>query len=192
MNGYFIYGSQLYGTTTSQSDIDCAVIGEYDYNGTVDSYYSPSTFKDMLHKHEPTAMEGYSLQFVDVSNTFHNFDSRIIIDIDLGQLRAMYSGFSSNSFSKAKKKLKVEKDYDRYASMKSLFHCIRIPIFGTQIAKNGFISNFREANDIFHEIVNDYNKTDGEVLELIGSKYKKIRNEVSTEFRKYAPKLENI
>lgn len=188
MNGYYIYGSQLYGTTDQYSDVDIAVIGSHKSKKDADSVYSKERFEYLLSVHEPTAMEGYSLQFVDVSRTFHEFDKPISIEIDKQQLRGMYSNFSSNSFVKAKKKLTVLDDYDRRSSMKSLFHSLRIPMFGIQIAQHGHIVDFRVANDIYNEIVIDYNRPDSEVLELISTKYKIMRNSIMTEFREYAPK----
>jgi hypothetical protein len=57
---------------------------------------------------------------------------------------------AGNSFAKAGKKLDVEKEH--YKGKKSLFHSLRILMFGIQIAKAGRITNYGEANDLWKEI----------------------------------------
>ena len=108
---------------------------------------------------------------------------------DRTMIRHAISSKCSNSFVKAKKKLIVEKDYDRYASMKSLFHSIRIAVFACRFAKDGVI-NPTECKDLYEEIKNFYdNHSDEEVLkELTSGKFKNKYNETMSRFRLYHPK----
>lgn len=103
-------------------------------------------------------------------------------------IRHSISQKCSNSFVKAKKKLTVEKDYDRYTSLKSLFHSIRMAGFACRYAKDGMIKP-DEYKWLYLEIMDDYkNNNDEEVLSLINTKYKKLFNETMSRFRLYYPK----
>lgn len=103
-------------------------------------------------------------------------------------MRHMISQKCSNSFVKAKKKLIVEEDYDRYISLKSLFHSIRMSQFAYQYAKNGYVK-INSCKALYDEICYDYeNNTDEELLELINDKYKKNYNEKMRLFRLFYPK----
>lgn len=191
--GWFVYGSQLYQTTTKDSDTDVCLIGGIDTSNESwesDSYNIDSaTFNQMLIDHHPTMLEGYSLQFHENMKQLFSFSEDVTLDINLQQLRTTHSHVSSNAFVKAKKKLTVSEDYNRYVSMKSLFHSLRILRFGTQIAIHGHIVEFSECQWLFREIQRDYEaNSDEDVLELIKSKYKRLQNEYATTFRKYAPK----
>ena len=90
---------------------------------------------------------------------------------------------ANHSFVKAKKKIEVEKDY--YVGWKSLFHSLRILVFGIQIAKEGCISDYSAANDYWHEI-REANQYDWSYFK---SKYQPEHNRLATEFRKLAPKM---
>jgi len=107
------------------------------------------------------------------------------------KVRHSISQKCSNSFVKAKKKLTVEKDYDRYSSMKSLYHSIRMSVFAYHYAKDGIIKP-SVCSNLYKEITEDYeNHSDEEVLELINTKYKGIYNEKMRLFRLFYPKWEN-
>jgi len=134
----------------------------------------------MLDEHEISALECLFLPpsppFVMLNKLNYEFK------LDLPKLRKAISHKSSNSFVKCKKKLEVEHDY--YIGKKSLWHSLRMLMFGTQIAKFGEIVNYCEANKFWKEIVmserNDWL--------YFKEKYQPIFNELSTEFRKVAPK----
>lgn len=108
---------------------------------------------------------------------------------DKSIVRREVSAKCSNSFVKAKKKLLVEKDFDPYISMKSLWHSIRMYEFASQFAKDGVVYDFEACNDLFDEIQRDYNEHSiEEMLGLITSKYKPIQNKAATKFKLYYPK----
>lgn len=115
----------------------------------------------------------------------------MLVDMHLLEKKKVRHSISqkcSNSFVKAKKKLTVEKDYDRYCSMKSLFHSIRMAIFAYQYGKDGVIKP-SSCRSLYEEIVKDYEENDDEaVLQLISTKYKKMHNEKMRLFRLFYPK----
>ena len=65
-------------------------------------------------------------------------------NLDKWNLRQSVSGICSNSWVKAKKKLVVEKDYNLRVAQKSLWHSMRIYMFGIQIARDDSITDFSE------------------------------------------------
>lgn len=108
---------------------------------------------------------------------------------DKSVVRREVSKKCSNSFVKAKKKLLVEKDFDPYVSMKSLWHSIRMYEFANQFAKAGEVYDFESCNKLFEEIRQDYeNHSVHDMLELITSKYKPKQNRVASVFKLNFPK----
>ena len=67
--------------------------------------------------------------------------------------------------------------------VKSLFHSIRIPMFGAQVASTGVIGDFSSANSIWKEI--DSREWDWTSLD---ERFRVDRNSVLTEFRKHTSK----
>ncbi len=186
----FTYGSTVYGTDTEQSDIDIAMVGACEDSHADTHYPSLGHFVDAIRKCDPIALECYSLQFHPELAHFYDTNMRIVVPyIDKSVLRSSISSKASNSFVKAKKKLTVEKDYDRYASMKSLFHSIRLLMFGRQIAERGYVYDFKVTLPLWERITNDYEKMDdADVLVAISSIYKPIFNSEASAFRLLAPK----
>jgi len=183
--GHYMYGSVVYGTNGEKSDTDYIIVDSdqiiperKEQTPSKDfTIYSEEKFKQMLDEHDIAALECMFLPEKLVSvNKF------TMPEISLPKLRASISRTASNSFVKCKKKLIVEHDY--YIGKKSLWHSLRILMFGIQIAKHGKIVDYSEANSLWSEIVlcdkNDWN--------YYKDKYKQLHNQLSTEFRKLAPK----
>ena len=145
--------------------------------------------RERLVNHHIVMLEGYSL-WRHFRDFVYNFDDVFEgFEVDNVALRHSVSSICSNSFVKAKKKLTVEKDYNRYASFKSLFHCLRMYDFGIQVARYGSVYSFSASQHIYDELYTLYrDNNDREVLEHINGKYKKLKNSLATEFRSYASK----
>ena len=90
------------------------------------------------------------------------------------KLRHATSHISSNSWVKAKKKLEAGEER---VALKSLFHSIRIPMFASQIATNGKISNFDAANFIWRRLT----KQEDTLLPRLNDKWE--WNSIVNEFR---------
>jgi predicted nucleotidyltransferase len=179
------YGSRVYGTHKDNSDHDFIGIvpanrmadtgTEYRWNSLNVHIYNRYDFQNQLLRHKIQTLEAYFLPESQVSTQFK-------FELDLVKLRCELSEKSSHSFVKAKKKIDKEKDF--YVGWKSLFHSMRILIFGTQIASKGKIYDYSAANYLWDEIIQaqqyswDYFKT----------RYQPIYNNLATEFRKLAPK----
>lgn len=182
----FCYGSRLYGTATNESDTDFIILvedreGQADFplqvqreDGTLDlTIHNQTSFQRGLDEHEISVMEAYCGEGKHGST---------LPWISHSILRSSISEAASHAWVKGKKKLTVEKDYDPYAGKKSIFHAIRILMFGTYLANHGTI-RFYEANrywDVIKDLPDDW--------DTIHKMMKPIYNEVSSKFKKAAPK----
>jgi hypothetical protein len=72
---------------------------------------------------------------------------------------------------------------DYYIGVKSLFHSLRIPMFGIQIAKTGKIYDFSEANFIYDKI---FSKE--WTWEELDSEFRILRNKILSDFREVTTK----
>ena len=181
---FVLYGSRIYQTHSDNSDFDYLALipdncelstgTEFRDNLLNVQVYKESDFKNQLNDHKIIALETYF--------SSEELRSKFKLNLDLRKLRNQLVEKSSHSFVKAKKKIEIEKDYIR--GWKSLFHSLRILIYGTQIAENGKIIDFTAANPYWHEIINaqQYN------WDYFKQKYQPIYNQLSSEFRKVAPK----
>jgi predicted nucleotidyltransferase len=180
----YLFGSRVYGTNTDLSDWDIIIVG----NNSVDSLeiksdllnihiYTPKKFQEDLDWHMPKNLECFfSPQWTRLKE-----DIKFEFKLDLAKLRHAISHVSSNSWVKAKKKLTVADEYQ--IGIKSLFHSIRIPMFGTQIANFGEIRDFKCANSIWNKICEKEWNWDN-----LDQEFRQQHNSVLSEFRKYAIK----
>lgn len=182
------YGSRVYGCNLD-GDEDLVIIMDteekrheiqYPLGDRDMSFYTKTTFQEMLVNHDIIALECFFLPQNVKQKEITSFD----FELDLEKLRHSVSHVSSNSFVKAKKKLTIEKDFSPYIGRKSLFHSLRILMFGIQIAKFGKIIDYSEANYLWDEIINNQS----EEWEDYKIKYQPVYNQLKSEFKKLAPK----
>ena len=172
---YAIFGSYIYNESKAK-DIDVLIIESnikpvnniYDFQ-----YISKDVFIAHLKKCDIRALECI---FSPQSNFIEDYEKFI----DWSYLRSAISQKSSHSYVKAKKKMSKENEI--YIGQKSLYHSLRILLFGIQLAKYKKIINFSEANHYLEKIMLIENWND---LELI---YKKEYNRLHSEFKLACPK----
>ena len=179
----YVFGSQVYGTTSHQSDWDFIMVANTpnsnqeirsgDFNIHV---MTEDQFLKNLRDHHSSSVEAF----------FTPKEFRLQEDVkfnwvpNIPSLRHSFSHISSNSWVKCKKKLE-QGDY--YIGVKSLFHSLRIPMFGIQIAKTGKIYDFSEANFI-HDKIFSKNWT----WEELDSEFRGLRNSILSDFRSVTEK----
>ena len=189
------HGSQIYETLKDKSDLDYIVIIENDYNIEEQVSLYDETIKrnlDFNFYTEKKWIEMCDLNHIDALESMsviqHNLaiknNKQFEVIIDKIKLRRSISSVVSNAWSKAHKKLTVDKDYSPYIAKKSLWHCFRILMFGIQIYKFGKIVDLTEANSLYDEIVNC------EINDWIfyKTKYQPKLNKLKIEFKKYSEK----
>lgn len=178
------FGSQVYGTARSDSDFDYLVVFPHD-NGVTGcerlfgrfnfQTYNQTDLQRQLEEHQIHALEVY---FVPGSP----LPGRLQFTLNLSTLRHSLSQKSSHSFVKAKKKIQVEQDFR--TGWKSLFHALRIIVFGIELARTGALTDFSAANAYWDEIW-AAQETDWTRLH---ARWHPVHNALTTEFRKLAPK----
>lgn len=193
----YLFGSRVYGTSTSESDWDIIMVA----NNSVDSteirnglfnihIYTPDKFQSDLDWHRPNNLE--CIFAPDWAKLKETIDYKSTFKLNLAKLRHATSHVSSNSWVKAKKKILYHPD-EYYIGIKSLFHSIRIPMFATQIASSGRITDFSCANWIWDKLtfkdqpIYMRNKMKWS-WDKLDEEFGTIYNQVLTEFRKVASK----
>ena len=150
----YIFGSRIYKTHTSKSDWDFIVVA----NNSVEAIeikcplknfnihiYTPDKFKADLDWHRINNLECiFAPDWAKLKE-----DKQFDFKLDLVKLRHATSHISSNSWVKCKKKLEAG-EYN--TAIKSFFHSIRIPMFATQIVREGKITDFKAANFIWNRL----------------------------------------
>lgn len=182
------YGSIVYGTNTNQSDEDYVVIVD-GINDDVHLQFESDFldihiitvdhFKFLLNRCDIMALEAYFSKW-PIKN-----DLEIDFELNLPALRKSISHTVSNSWVKAKKKVKLENE-DSWVGYKSLFHAIRILDFGIQIAETGKIEDYKRVSHLWTDILERVDR--GDDFESIIKHFKPIQNANQTIFRKLAPK----
>lgn len=205
----FERGSTIYGTAHKDSDTDYGFIVDddaeiIDVPGVFDNVKSDtrihpvaipdkncdielvreSDFIQMINEQEPFALEPLFL-------TDEISDYKKYWKLDLWNMRCRFDSISNNSFAKAKKKLTVEKDYDEYCGVKSLFHSIRLLMFCVFFTK-GYVTEEekQEVVNLYNEIMSDWKS--GFKWEDFKEKYKPVRNRWHSEVVKVCPRPEEF
>lgn len=179
----YVYGSRVYGTSDGQSDWDISLIAKTSVEAieiktekfNIHVYTWDRWIAD-LEWHNPKNLECHFAPdwAVLLEKQRHN------LVINEARLRHAVCHVSSNSWVKARKKIEGG---EYRTGVKSLFHSIRIPMFGTQVASTGSIGDFSCANELWKEI--DSKEWDWSSLD---ERFRNERNSVLTEFRKFASK----
>lgn len=149
-------------------------------------YICESDFLKMIIDYHIVALESLWLPewawFGEMHDMYLN-----VFKLDTWKLCQVVSAIVNNSWAKCHKKLTVEKDYDWYRAMKSLFHCFRLYVFATQIARYGKIADYSAANNYWEELFMTPSVPSLK-WEDYKEKYQPLLNSVRSEFVKYAPK----
>ena len=179
----YCFGSRVYGTYNSNSDWDFIVVANTS-NTNQEIHSGNFNLHIMTEEHFLKALKQHNSSCVEALLTPREFILKEEVRIDwspnISSLRHSFSHISSNSWVKAKKKM-YQGDY--YIGIKSLFHSLRIPLFGIQIAQTGSIYDFSVANHI-HDKIFSKEWTWSE-LDL---EFRPLRNTILTDFRNITTK----
>ncbi|UUV45989.1 nucleotidyltransferase [Bacillus phage vB_BanS-Thrax1] len=173
------YGSRVYGCDHADSDYDFMAVAdsqdlELDYTFEQDNVSIHVVSEALFIKKVKECHISY------LECIFQREDSkyREYFELNLESLRRNISGISSNSFVKCKKKLAIGEDY---IGRKSMFHSIRILMFGIQIAKYGKILDYSCANHYLETVMALHN------WDSIKAFFQPIYNSLKSEFKLLAP-----
>jgi hypothetical protein len=183
------WGSRVYGCFTDKSDFDYNVIVTDDFENFIDNielednhfnFYKLSQWQDMIRRN---TIETLECIFADTKYKIKE-SIKFNMVIDIIELRKSISKICSNAYDKCRKKLTIEKDFAPYIAKKSLWHCIRILLFGIQCGKYGRIIDYTEANKYYNQIVLNENNS----WEYYKENWHVFCNNLRSEFRKYSEK----
>lgn len=174
----YVYGSQVYETTTPNSDHDYIyIVKDGSPYEDIQNVFTVQDFEDMLYAEHITALECFYLPKKYILKEEHKFTH----EIDRYKLRTFMSGVTNNSYAKCKKKLR---EGERYIAIKSLWHSLRIALFVKDLLTTGSI-DYTKYHSLFNEIVvEDYNKS----WEELHKKYKQRLNDIASTVRAIVPK----
>lgn len=180
------YGSRVYGRVTEQSDHDYIVVVKdesilerelVDTEGNNYNIYKLSEWEDMVKRNHIVVLECSFLGNEHIIKEKEKFE----IEIDLVELRKSISSVVSNAYVKCRKKLVVGEDFNPYIAKKSLWHGIRILMYGIQCAKYGRILDYEVANKYYDDIV----LSESNNWEHYKDKWQPIYKNLKSEFKKF-------
>ena len=181
------WGSRVYGCFTDKSDYDYNIIVSDDYENFINNievgdihmnFYKLSTWLDMIKLNRIEVLECLFADEQFILKESMKFD----LVINQVELRKSISQICSNAYDKARKKLIITKDFVPYTAKKSLWHCIRILLFGIQCARDGKITDYSEANKYYNEIV----RNESNDWFYYKANWHVFCNNLRSEFRKYS------
>ena len=177
-----MYGSRCYGTYNEDSDYDFIIVANNsvenlelthgDFNFHIQT---PDYFQERLDWNDPKDFE--CLLWSEDNPILEKKEFKI--EIIKPKFRHSVSHISSNSWVKGRKKIEQG---DFYIGQKSVFHSLRIPMYGIQILRDGKITDWQCANIYWEDI---QSITDWKDMK---DKYHSVRSNIMTEFRSLCPK----
>ena len=182
------WGSFVYGTLSEESDCDYLVIladghgypEQFHVDNEDFNIFSESQWIEMCKNNEIETLESAFLPDHCIVKETKKYELQVNYDL----VRKVISAISSNSFVKCRKKLKENSedwhDFNPRVGKKSLWHSLRLYMFGIQIMNTGKIYDYSEANKYYDDIVNNPCND----WEYYKNKYKPIHNKLHSDFKK--------
>jgi len=177
----YIFGSHCYCVNSEKSDYDILIIAKTPYPEkeiVVDNFnihiLSMDRMLEGLKQHNIGRIECILSPFILKEEV------KIPLQIKIPGLRHAISHTCSNSWVKSKKKLE-QGDY--YIGIKSLFHSLRIAMFGIQLIEHGKIVDWKCANYIWDKL-----QSKQWTWEELNEEFRAERNKIMTDFRQITEK----
>ena len=176
------WGSRVYQTATEFSDWDYIAIVPDDFPKEPDQYefghhtYNIDHESDWLAKLKRNSVEALVCLSLSPKFIIKKTKSYPFTFNPDGANEAI-SERESIAWVKGKKKLTIEKDFDWRGGKKSIWHSLRLYMFGTQCAQYGSIVDFTEANSYYTDIVvAKHGNTGKEEWEYLKESYHDLNN----------------
>lgn len=179
----YAFGSIVYGTVNDKSDKDYIVIipdhlyqqEQFHYKNQDFNFCKESDWMKMICNNDIRCLECHYLKEKFIIKETKKYD----LNLNPNKIRKEISTIASNSFVKCKKKLTVEKDFNPYIAKKSLWHSLRLLLFGIQLMQYKNIYNYQEGNRYYNKIVNNENN-DWNYYKKI---YQPVYNQLKSQFK---------
>lgn len=185
----FAHGSRVWGTDDASSDRDHEVIvddgwdgpGQLEVGGDGDEVRQFTLIP--LSRWEREATE-CTVLFCECAFLPDELVANRLVpgewEPDAERVRRQFSRTASNSWVKAKKKLTVPGSLAPRIAKKSLWHSLRILMFGIQILERGSIEDFSEANGLWDEV-----RAMPDDWDALDARFRPVRNALRSSFRSH-------
>ena len=176
------WGSRVYQTATEFSDWDYIAIVPDDFPEERDQYEFENHTYNIEHESEWLAkLKRNSVEALECLSLSPKFivkkTKSYPFTFNPDGAHAAISERASIAWVKGKKKLTIEKDFDWRGGKKSIWHSLRLYMFGTQCAQYGSIVDFTEANSYYNDIVvAKHGNTGKEEWEYLKESYHDLNN----------------
>ena len=176
------YGSTVYGTNGINSDQDYIVIVKSeDDKETVNKFFQDNADLNIYTLEEwnekKLNMDVDYLECMFIRPCSYEGELDLTVELDYDKVNESIAHTASNSWVKCKKKLTVEKDCERIGR-KSMWHSLRILMFGIQIMLLGKITDYSCANFLYEDIVNGEHN-----WAYLKEKYQPVYNNLHSQFK---------
>lgn len=176
------WGSRVYQTATDFSDWDYIAVVPNNFPKEPDQYdfgnhtYNIEHESEWVSKIQRNSVE--VLECISLTPKFIVKERRVFPFIfNPDGAHAAISERASIAWVKGKKKLTIEKDFDWRGGKKSIWHSLRLYLFGIQCARYGNIIDFTGANQYYEDIVvKRHGNTGKEEWEYLKKTYHQLNN----------------
>jgi len=151
----YLYGSRVYGTAKPDSDFDFILVGsallakDEKKNGRLNVHiHTTDIFKDELFRHDIHNLECYFAPDWAKLLIKEPFDSFVL---NRNKVKQSVLSESWSSWTKAKNSMN---EGAIFRGIKSLWHSLRMLMFGIDIVQNGKITQWDCANSLWHTLSN--------------------------------------
>ena len=183
------WGSRVYQTATEFYDWDYIAVVPDDFPKEPDQYeFGNHTYNiehesewiSKLQRNSVEALECLSLspKFIVKKTKSYPFT------FNPDGAHAAISERASIAWVKGKKKLTIEKDFDWRGGKKSIWHSLRLYLFGCQLAQGGIIWDYTIANKYYNDIViTKHGETGQEEWEYLKKTYHTLNNNLHSQMK---------
>jgi len=187
------WGSRVYQTATEFSDWDYIAIVPDDFPKEPDQYeFGNHTYNiehesewiSKLQRNSVEALECVSLLFCGNLWFIKKQTKLYPFTFNPDGAHAAISERASIAWVKGKKKLTIEKDFDWRSGKKSIWHSLRLYLFGCQLAQSGIILDYTVANKYYNDIVvTKHGETGQEEWEYLKKTYHTLNNNLHSQMK---------
>lgn len=183
------WGSRVYQTSTESSDWDYIAVVPDDFSKEPDQYefgnrtYNIEHESEWLEKLQRNSVE--VLECLSLSSMFIVKNRKTYpFTFNPESAHSAISERASIAWVKGKKRLTLEKDFDWRGGKKSIWHSLRLYLFGCQLAQHGVILDYTVANKYYNDIVVvKHGETGQEEWEYLKKTYHALNNNLHSQMK---------
>lgn len=183
------WGSRVYLTSNDSSDWDYIAVvpddfpkesDQYEFGNRTYNIEHESEWLEKLQRNSVEVLECLSLPLMFIVKNRKTYP----FTFNPENAHASISERASIAWVKGKKKLTIEKDFDWRGGKKSIWHSLRLYLFGCQLAQCGVIFDYTVANKYYDDIVvAKHGETGQEEWEYLKKNYHTLNNALHSQMK---------